>query len=98
MALSAPETSSAFPAGLAEPHVPVVEPDADQRRRVRAQLPSWGYAPGPAPSAEEALELVARTHFAFSIVAIRLPGMSGVEFLRRAREACDAGPVIMVAD
>src|SRR5712691_4069853 len=99
MALSAPETSSAFPAaGLADPHVLVVEADADQRRRVVAQLSSWGYTPVPAPSAEEALELVARTRFVFSIVAIRLPDMSGVEFLRRARDVSDAGPVIMVAD
>src|SRR5712691_7574996 len=99
MALSAPETSSAFPAaGLADSHVLVVEADADQRRRVGAQLSSCGYTPVPAPSAEEALELVARTRFVFSIVAIRLPDMSGVEFLRRARDVSDAGPVIMVAD
>src|SRR5712691_4058917 len=99
MALSAPETSSAFPAaGLADAHVLVVEADADQRRRVGAQLSSCGYTPVPAPSAEEALELVARTRFVFSIVAIRLPDMSGVEFLRRARDVSDAGPVIMVAD
>ena len=98
MALSAPETSSVFPAGVGDPHVLVIESDADQRRRVVAQLSSWGYTPVPAASAEEALELVTRTRFAFSIVAIRLPGMSGVEFLRRARDVCDAGPVIMVAD
>ncbi|HMH50150.1 MAG TPA: sigma-54 dependent transcriptional regulator [Candidatus Acidoferrum sp.] len=98
MALSAPETGFAFPAVATDSHVLVVEADADQRRRVVAQLSSWGYTPVPAPSAEEALELVTRTRFAFSIVAIRLPDMSGIEFLRRAREACDAGPVIMVAD
>ena len=99
MALSAPETSPAFPAaGLADAHVLVVDADADQRRRVVAQLSGWGYTPVPAPSAEEALELVARTRFVFSIISIRLPGMSGVEFLRRARDISDAGPVIMVAD
>jgi two-component system, NtrC family, response regulator AtoC len=97
MALSAPETGSAFPA-VTESHVLVVEADAEQRRRVVAQLTSWGYAPVPATSAEEALEMVTRTRFAFSVVAIRLPGMSGVEFLRRAREAGDSGPMIMVAD
>jgi two-component system, NtrC family, response regulator AtoC len=100
MALSAPETSSYFPVGVSsgDPHVLVVEADADQRRRVVAQLSSWGYAAVPTSSAEEALELVARTRFAFCIVAIRLPGLSGVDFLRRARESHDAGPVIMVAD
>jgi two-component system response regulator AtoC len=98
MTLSAPETDSSFSAGGGVPPVLVIEPDLDQRRRVVAQLSGWGYAPVPASSAEEALELITRTRFAFSVVAIRLPGMSGVEFLRRARDASDASPVIMVAD
>src|SRR5262249_26575463 len=62
------------------------------------QRSAWGYPPMPAASAEEALEMIGRTRFAFSIVAIRLPGMSGIEFLRRAHDVCDSGPVIMVAD
>jgi two-component system response regulator AtoC len=81
-----------------DPHVLVVESDVDQRRRVVSQLSGWGYTPMPAASAEEALEMIGRTRFAFSIVAIRLPGMSGIEFLRRAHDVCDSGPVIMVAD
>jgi two-component system response regulator AtoC len=76
----------------------VVEGDADQRRRVVAQLSGWGYTPMPAASAEEALELIGRARFAFSIVAIRLPAMSGVEFLRRAHDVSEVGPVIMVVD
>ncbi|MGH7342669.1 MAG: response regulator, partial [Candidatus Rokuibacteriota bacterium] len=98
MKFPALDPSSSFLAGASDPHVLVVEADADQRRRVVAQLSGWGYAPMPAASAEEALELVGRTRFAFSIVAIRLPGMSGIEFLRRSQDVCDAGPVIMVAD
>jgi two-component system response regulator AtoC len=98
MKFPALEPGSSFPAGGGDPHVLVVEADVDQRRRVVAQLSGWGYTPMPAASAEEALELIGRTHFAFSIVAIRLPGMSGVDFLRRAHDVCDSGPVIMVAD
>jgi two-component system, NtrC family, response regulator AtoC len=98
MKFSPLESGSSSLANGSEPHVLVVEADADQRRRVVAQLSGWGYTPMPAASAEEALELIGRTRFAFSIVAIRLPGMSGIEFLRRAHDVCDSGPVIMVAD
>ncbi|OLB97219.1 MAG: hypothetical protein AUH30_10815 [Candidatus Rokubacteria bacterium 13_1_40CM_68_15] len=63
-----------------------------------AQLSHWGYAPVAAGSGEEALDVVAHVRFVFSLVAIRLPGMSGVDFLRRAQDVCDPGPVIMVAD
>jgi two-component system response regulator AtoC len=86
------------PAVIGDARVLVVEGDVDQRRRVVSQLSSWGYTPVPATSAEEALELIGRTRFTLSIVAIRLPGMSGIEFLRRAHDVCDSGPVIMVTD
>ncbi len=80
----------------------VVENDPDQRRRVATQLAHWGYRPVPASSAEQALALVGRIRFAFSIVAIRLPGMSGVDLLRRTTPGAEAGrgmgPVIVVAD
>jgi two-component system response regulator AtoC len=79
-------------------HVLVVESDADQRRRVVSQLSHWGYTPHAAGTAEDALELVGRGPFAFSLVAIRLPGLSGIELLRRAPELAEAGPVVMVAD
>jgi two-component system response regulator AtoC len=77
----------------------VVESDPDQRRRVVTQLSTWGYSPLAAGTAEEALELLDRTaRVAFSVVAINLPGMSGIDLVRRAGELSAAGPVIMVAD
>ncbi|MCL6640794.1 MAG: sigma-54 dependent transcriptional regulator [Candidatus Rokubacteria bacterium] len=76
----------------------IVESDADQRRRVAAQLAHWGYTPVLAASGEEALEMVGRSRFVFSLIAIRLPDMSGVDVLRRAQETGDIGPVVMVAD
>jgi len=79
-------------------HVLVVESDPDQRRRVVSQLSNWGYSPLAAASAEEALELMGRARFVFSLVAIRLPGLSGIELIRRAPELAESGPVIMVAD
>jgi two-component system response regulator AtoC len=92
------DASSGFSAAAGDRPVLIVEPDPDQRRRVVAQLQHWGYAPVIAESGEEALELVGRTRFAFALVAIRLPGMSGTEFLRRAGDVADVGPVIMIAD
>src|SRR5205823_5082621 len=87
-----------FAAAPATRHVLVVESDPDQRRRVTTQLSNWGYSPLAAASAEEALELMGRARFVFSLVAIRLPGLSGIDLIRRAPELSESGPVIMVAD
>jgi two-component system response regulator AtoC len=83
---------------MSEQNVLIVENDLDQRRRVVAQLKQWGYTPVAVTSAEEALEAGHQQRFAFALVAIRLPGMSGIEFLRHARGLGESGPVIMVAD
>ncbi len=83
---------------MSDQYVLIVENDLDQRRRVVAQLKQWGYTPVAVTSAEEALEAVGRMRFAFSLVAIRLPGMSGVDFLRRAQALTESGPVVMVAE
>ena len=76
----------------------VVEADPDQRRRVVGQLPQWGYLPVIASSGEEALAVEGHPRFAFALIAIRLPGVSGLEVLRRLRDVAVCGPVIMVAD
>ena len=92
---------AALPFAAAAPptrHVLVVESDPDQRRRVVTQLSNWGYSPLAAASAEEALELMGRARYVFSLVAIRLPGLSGIDLIRRAPELSESGPVIMVAD
>jgi two-component system response regulator AtoC len=89
--------SSAATASPGRP-VLVVETDPDQRRRVLTQLTQWGYTPLAAASAEDALEVLGTTRVAFSLVAIRLPGMSGIELVRRAPELAESGPIIMIAD
>jgi two-component system response regulator AtoC len=90
--------STTFAPATTERTVLVVESEPDQRRRVVSQLAHWGWVPIAATSAEEALGLIAETRFAFALVAIRLPGISGIEFLRRASELKQSGPVIMIAD
>jgi len=99
MKASSFDAAAPYATPIAGRQVLVVESDADQRRRVVGQLTSWGYTPLAASTAEEALDLIGRaTRLAFSVVAIRLPGMSGIELLRRAQDLAAAGPVIMVAD
>jgi two-component system, NtrC family, response regulator AtoC len=99
MKASSFDAASPYATPIAGRPVLVVESDADQRRRVVAQLTSWGYTPLAASTAEEALEMIGRTsRLAFSVVAIRLPGMSGIDLLRRAQDLAASGPVIMVAD
>src|ERR671930_1113185 len=99
MKASSFDAASPYAAPIAGRPVLVVESDPDQRRRVTSQLASWGYTPLAAGTAEEALELLARAgRVAFSVVAIRLPGMSGIDLIRRAGELTASGPVIMVAD
>jgi two-component system, NtrC family, response regulator AtoC len=99
MKTSSPDSAITTPAFSAtERSVLVVDSEPDQRRRVISQLGHWGWVPLAAASAEEALELVARTRFAFALIAIRLPGISGIELLHRASELKQSGPVIMIAD
>ncbi|HXH81395.1 MAG TPA: sigma-54 dependent transcriptional regulator [Candidatus Tectomicrobia bacterium] len=98
MKLPSVDAVTPFAVPAAPRQVLVVESDPDQRRRVVAQLTSWGYAPLAVASAEEALELPGRGRLAFSLVAIRLPGMSGIELLRRAPALAEDAPVIMVAE
>jgi two-component system response regulator AtoC len=76
----------------------VVESEPDQLRRVTSQLTAWGYVPVAVGSGEEALPLIGTTPFAFALVAVRLPGMSGPEFVRRAADLKRSGPVIMVVE
>jgi two-component system response regulator AtoC len=76
----------------------VVESDVDQRRRVVSQLQHSGYLPVIASSGEETRAIEGQRQFAFALIAIRLPGISGLEVLRRLREVAVCGPVIMVAD
>jgi two-component system, NtrC family, response regulator AtoC len=76
----------------------LVESDANQRRLAVALLTQWGYRPLAAATAEDALDLLGETRVVFSLVAIRLPGMSGIELVRRAPDLVAAGPVIMIAD
>jgi two-component system, NtrC family, response regulator AtoC len=92
------DAASSFAPTAAGRHVLVVDSDPDQRRRVLAQLAHWGYSPLAAGSGEEALDVLGRSQVVLSLIAIRLPGMSGIDLVRRAPELAESGPIIMIAD
>jgi two-component system, NtrC family, response regulator AtoC len=98
MKMTSSDSASSFAPAAATRPVLVVESDPDQRRRVLAQLAQWGYSPFAAASAEEALEVLGTTRVVLSLIAIRLPGMSGIELVRRTPELSESGPIIMIAD
>ncbi len=76
----------------------VVDDDPMVGESLAAYLGASGYAPTLADSAERALELLASSEgaFAAAICDVALPGMSGVELLRRIGTAHRATAVVML--
>ncbi|MEZ5966976.1 MAG: sigma-54 dependent transcriptional regulator [Planctomycetota bacterium] len=64
----------------------VVEDEAPQRDALSRFLSRNGFAVRAVESAEEALSLLGRHAFAALITDLRLPGLDGVELVRRARQ------------
>lgn len=76
----------------------IVEDDANSRKLLRDALQVTGYATLEALSGEQALHLVSEQVPALVLMDIQLPGINGVEALRRLRAdpATRAIPVIAV--
>ena len=78
------------------PPVLVVDDEKNMRLSLQKVLEDEGYAARPVESAEEALELLAREEFFMIITDARLGGMSGYDFLARARSQWPELPVLMI--
>ena len=78
------------------PPVLVVDDEKNMRLSLRTVLSDEGYAVRAVESAEEALQLLAQEEFFMVITDARLGGMSGYEFLARAREQWPELPVLMI--
>lgn len=72
----------------------------DDETIVRDSLKDWleddGFSVDTASSGEEAVERLGQDAFGLLLVDIKMPGMDGVEVLRRAKEIAPEMPVIMI--
>jgi len=80
------------------PRILIVDDDPGQRSLLNSFLRSQGFETSLADSGERALEMLRSGNFAMMISDVRMPGLSGLETLRRARqEPRTAGlPVLLV--
>ena len=78
------------------PRILIVDDDAGQRSLLNSFLKSQGYDTVTADSGERALEMLGKSEFNMMISDVRMPGISGLETLRRARELNATLPVLLV--
>jgi len=84
------------PAALAVPRILIIDDDAGQRSLLTSFLKSHGFETVTASSGEQALEILRQQPFTMMISDVRMPGISGLETLRRARREHLALPVLLV--
>ena len=78
------------------PRILIVDDDAGQRSLLNAFLKSQGFETVPVSSGERALDALRQHTFAMMISDVRMPGISGLETLRRARREHAVLPVLLV--
>ena len=82
--------------GTKTPRILIVDDDPGQRSLLDSFLRSQGFETVLAGSGEEALEKLRGGDFGMMISDVRMPGLSGLETLRRAREEHVVLPVLLV--
>ncbi len=78
------------------PRILIVDDDPGQRSLLNSFLRSQGFETALAESGERALEMLRSGKFAMMISDVRMPGLSGLETLRRARQEHVTLPVLLV--
>jgi len=78
------------------PRLLIVDDDAGQRSLLDSFLRSQGFTTVLASSGEEALTVLRSGSFSMMISDVRMPGLSGLETLRRARKEHAVLPVLLV--
>ena len=63
----------------------VVDDEAIVRESIRDWLKDAGYEVGVAESGEEALKLIQKQNFGVMILDLRLPGMNGIDVLKKVK-------------
>ncbi len=74
----------------------IVDDEADSRTAVRSMLGADGVLIDEAATAEQALELTARTRYDCIVLDLGLPGMSGLELLEQLSKAPEGVPPVVV--
>jgi DNA-binding NtrC family response regulator len=87
---------SAKPNDPAAPRILVVDDDPGQRSLLQTFLERNGHRPLVADSGAVALRLLATAPVSMMISDVRMPGMTGLETLRRARQLHPKLPVLLV--
>jgi DNA-binding NtrC family response regulator len=78
------------------PRILIVDDDPGQRSLLNSFLHSQGFETALADSGERALEMLRSGKFAMMISDVRMPGLNGLETLRRSREEHATLPVLLV--
>src|SRR6266566_2460391 len=78
------------------PRILIVDDDAGQRSLLDSFLRSQGFDTLPVASGERALELLRSEEINMMISDVRMPGITGLETLRRARQQHSVLPVLLV--
>lgn len=78
------------------PPVLIVDDDQGQRSLLSSFLRSQGFKTIPVASGEEALNILNSQDIALMISDVRMPGLSGLETLRRTRKEHSVLPVLLV--
>jgi DNA-binding NtrC family response regulator len=86
-----PETSTAN-----TPRLLIVDDDAAQRSLLDSFLSSQGFNTVPVASGERALEVLREQKISMMISDVRMPGLSGLETLRLARQEHGSFPILLV--
>ena len=80
----------------AEPRILIVDDDPAQRSLLDSFLASQGFQTVVVPSGERALEVLRSQTVDMMISDVRMPGLSGLETLRRARQIRGGLPILLV--
>src|SRR5438128_1558321 len=93
-----PEKMRSVPenANVKGPRILIVDDDAAQRSLLDSFLQSQGFDTVPVASGKEALEALRDGDFSMMISDVRMPGISGLETLRQARQEHTVLPVLLV--
>ena len=78
------------------PRILIVDDDPGQRSLLDSFLRSQGFETMPVPSGERALEVLRAGEVSMMISDVRMPGISGLETLRLARQGNAVLPVLLV--